>query len=53
MLYLDLFCASVSKMFLKVSGETKRASEGVTLSMKLDVIKCFDCGERDKDINEW
>ncbi|XP_062887428.1 general transcription factor II-I-like isoform X3 [Mobula hypostoma] len=34
----------------KISEKPKRARKGVTLSVKLDVIKRFDRGERNKDI---
>ena len=37
-------CSSVNKVCPKVS-EPKRAPEGVPFSVKLDVIKHFDCGE--------
>ena len=38
-LYLDLSCAHCSKMCPKVSGKPKRAHEGLTFSIKLDIIK--------------
>lgn len=41
MVCLDLFHASISKMCLKVSEKAKRAHKGVTLYVKLDVIKCI------------
>lgn len=50
MLYLNLCCASVIKMCLQVSEKPKRALKGVMLSIKLDVIKCFDRGGYNKDI---
>lgn len=34
----------------KVSEKPKRAHESVTLTVKLDIIKCFNCGEGNKDI---
>lgn len=38
-LYLRFFCASVSKMWPKVPGKSKRAHKGVMLSIKPDIIK--------------
>lgn len=38
MFYFDLFCASVSKMFPKVSEKPKKAGKGVMLSVKLNII---------------
>lgn len=37
--YLDLFCVSVSKMCPAVSEKSERAHKGITLSVKLDIIK--------------
>ena len=37
-------------MYPKLSEKPKRARKGVTLGVKLDVIKRFDRGERNKDI---
>lgn len=37
MLYLDLFCVSVSKMYTEVSEKLKRAHKGIRV--KLNVIK--------------
>lgn len=34
----------------KVTEKLKRARKGITLSVKLDVIKRFDCAELNKDI---
>lgn len=45
-----LFCASVNKMYHKVPEKPKRVRKGVTLGVKLDVIKRFSRGERNKDI---
>lgn len=39
MLYVDLFCAAVSKMCNEVSGKLKRAHKDIILSIKLNVIK--------------
>lgn len=39
MLCLDLFCTAVSKICIKVLEKLKRAYEGITLSLKLNVIK--------------
>ena len=39
MLPLNLFCASVDEMHPKVSEKPKRVYKGVTLSIKLYVIK--------------
>ena len=50
MLHLHLFCESINKMCSKVSEKLKRAHKGVTLSVKLDVIKHFPHGEQNKDI---
>ena len=47
--HLNLFCASLSKMCSKVSEKPKRALNGVKHSVKLDVIKHFDC-QQNKDI---
>lgn len=49
-LYLDLFCASLSKMCSKVSEKNKKAHKDVTLSIKLDIMKHFSHGEWNKDI---
>ena len=45
MLYLDLFCAPVSKRCLWILENRMRAHQGVTLSVNLDGINCFDHGE--------
>lgn len=37
-------------MRLQVSEKPKRALKGVMLSIKLDVIKCFDHGGYNKDV---
>lgn len=50
MLYLYLFCAPVSKVWPKVSEKTKRTCKGIALSVKLDVIKCFNYGVWNKDL---
>lgn len=50
MFYLHLFCASVSKTCPQIAEKPKRAYKGLTLSIKLKIIKCFDCGERNKDV---
>lgn len=46
MFYLDLFCASISKICPKRSEKPKRAHKDVTL----DVIKLSDYGKGNKDI---
>lgn len=49
-LYFNLFCASINQMCPKASEKLTRAYKGVILSIKLDVIKHFSCGEQNKDI---
>lgn len=34
----------------QVPEEPKRACQGITLSIKLDVVKPFDCGKQNKDV---
>lgn len=50
MLYLDLFCVSISVMCPKLSVRAKTALKGIILWVKLDVIERFNCGEWHKDI---
>lgn len=39
MLYLDLVCASVSKLCPRVSEKPKRGHKDVMINIKLDIIK--------------
>ena len=48
--YLDLFFASMSKMYPKVSEKLKRDRKGVTICIKMDKIKNFNPGKWNKDI---
>lgn len=50
MLYPDLVCSSVSKVCPQASKSPKRTHKGITLSVKLGIIKHFDGGEQNKAV---